>query len=700
MGLERSDHRPTTKADPSFHSFALIDGAEPLVLRYTVLGPPDGQTLLLLHGYTDSWLSFSRLIEHLPSRLRLIIPDQRGHGGSTKTAASYGRRDFAADAIALLDGMGVTQPVVVVGHSLGTLTAQRIAADHPDRVAGLVLIGAAAGASRNPALQELWSALEGLSDAPDRDFIHDFQSSTAATALPEAFLDAVIEESAQLPLSVWRQTLADLLDGEQDTPLTAITAPTLILWGEKDGVFSARDQRILQDGIMGAELRRYAQTGHAPHWENPEQVARDVAAFLCRKVDKRPFVFDLADPELYSAGLPHHAFAQLRRQPGLAWNAIGGDGADGFWAVGRYDELAAVSRDPARFSSAQGHVHIHNIDADALAGRASMIDMDPPDHTRLRQLVNPFFTPKAIRDSVPIIRKHAGTLLDELLAKGGGDWVEAISKPIPISVICDILGVPPEDHSTMIELSDQLVASTSSRPPPDASAYGNTTPLRLLPFGNPAAHAMSEYARKLGGLRRADPQDDLVSRLVTVELDGQSLTDHEFTSFFRLLVVGGNETTRAAMSHLALQLAAFPEEFERVRQDPALVDGAVEESVRYSSPVLYFRRTATQDTELAGTAIAKGDRVVLWYASANFDESRFVDPQRFDVGRPRIPGHAAYGGGGVHHCIGAALARLELKVLLEEILVRGLRFEVVGQPVYINSNFVNGLEKLEVRLSR
>lgn len=700
MGVERSNHSPAVTAVLNFDSFTLGQEAGYSSLRYGYAGPDDGSAVLFLHGYTDSSLSFSRLIKFLPPHLRLIVPDQRGHGGSAKSLSSHRRRDFAADALALLDHLGVSRPVVIVGHSLGTLTALRIAAEHPERVAGLVLIGAAAGASDNGALQELKQALADLDGPPDQDFIRDFQSSTAAKPLPDDFLDAVINESALLPLHVWHQALDDLLDGAEDVSLSSVHVPTRLIWGEQDGVFSRQDQQHLLETIAGADLRTYADAGHAPHWEDPEQVAIDLVDFLRTRAWRKPFPVDLSNPDLYDRGIPQAAFAALRRQPGLAWNAIGGDPQDGFWSVGRIDDLAKVSRDPELFSSAKGHVHIHNIDADALEARASMIDKDPPDHTRLRQLVNPFFTPKAIRGYADIIRKHAGAQLDGLLARESGDWVEAIAKPIPISVISDILGVPPEDHGLMIELSDQLVASTSSRPPLDETAYGNTTPLRLLPFGNPAAHGMAEYARKLGEKRRALPKSDLVSQLVTVEVDGERLSDHEFTSFFRLLVLGGNETTRSAISHLALQLAAFPDEFERVRSDSSLLDSAVEESVRFSSPVLYFRRTATRDTHLDGTYIAAGDRVVIWYASANFDERRFAEPLRFDVGRPKTPGHVAYGGGGVHNCIGAALARLEIRVLLEEILARNLKVEVVGQPQFVNSNFVNGVEKLDVRLSR
>jgi cholest-4-en-3-one 26-monooxygenase len=408
---------------------------------------------------------------------------------------------------------------------------------------------------------------------------------------------------------------------------------------------------------------------------------------------------DLSDPKVFDQGIPQAAFAEMRKQPSLVWNNLPEEGPDaGFWSVGRFDDVLAVSRDPETFSSAVGHIQIYNIDEDAIDVRASMIDLDPPDHTRLRRLVNPGFIPRVLKTYTEVVRERAGGLLDSLLADGGGDWVERLSKPIPIGIICDMLGVPPEDYDLMIEMTDYLVAGTSAEPL-DPTAYGNTTPLRLLPFNSPAAHGMREYARKLGELRRAEPKDDLVSQLVQAEVDGERLTDDEYTNFFRLLIFAGNETTRSAMSHLAMLMAEHPEQFDRIKADPSLLDTAVEEIVRYSSPILYFRRTATKDTELSGTKIAKGERVVMWYASANFDEDRFANAQSFNIAREKMPVHAGYGGGGVHTCLGAGLARIELKVLLEEILVRNIKIEIAEEPEYVSTNFVNGVEKLHVRMT-
>ena len=406
---------------------------------------------------------------------------------------------------------------------------------------------------------------------------------------------------------------------------------------------------------------------------------------------------DLADPRLYSAGIPQDVFAELRDTPGLVWNAIDGDVDNGFWAVTRHADVVEVSRDPTTYSSAVGHIQIYDIDADALDARASMIDMDPPIHTRLRRLVSSAFTPRHVQQYRGAIRERVRGCLDNLQAAGGGDWADMVAAPIPIGVICDLMGVPEADHDYMIELSDHLVAGTSSESL-EPTAYGNTTDLRLLPFNSPAAHGINEYARNLGDLRRREPADDLVTKLIEADVDGERLSEEEFANFFRLMIFAGNETTRSSMSHLALHLANFADQFAQVRDDRGLLESATEEVVRYSSPILYFRRTATCNTELAGTAVAAGEKIVMWYAAADFDEAVFADPLRFDVARPTPPPNVAFGGGGAHFCLGASLARLEIAELIDEILDRNLELTIVGEPTFVDSNFVNGIESLEVAL--
>lgn len=417
----------------------------------------------------------------------------------------------------------------------------------------------------------------------------------------------------------------------------------------------------------------------------------------------KPFLApaDLHDNRLFD-GIPHDVFAQMRAADGLSWTPDSDEHGRGFWSVTRHAELVEVSRNPATFSSEVGHIQIYDIEPDALAARASMIDLDPPVHTRLRRLVSSAFTPRHVQSYEFDIRSRVTSCLDDLEAAGGGDWVKMVAAPIPIGVICDLMGVPESDHDLMIELSDHLVAGTSSEPL-EATAYGNTIPLRLLPFNSPAAFAMSEYARKLGGLRRSEPADDLITRLIEAEVDDERLTQEEFANFFRLMIFAGNETTRSSMAHLALQMVEFADEFDRVRAglesgDRNLIGAVTDENIRYGSAILYFRRTVTEPVHLGGTDLIPGDKVVMWYASANFDQTVFDSPLEFRADRAQVPAHVAFGGGGAHFCLGASLARLEISILIEEIMRRDLHFSV-GEPTYVDSNFVNGIEHLEVELN-
>lgn len=405
---------------------------------------------------------------------------------------------------------------------------------------------------------------------------------------------------------------------------------------------------------------------------------------------------DIASQEIYEQGIPHEAFKLLRAHDPVHWHPWPWSGG-GFWAVTKYDDVVAVSKDWETYSSAKGHIYLWELDDEALEARRSLIETDPPAHNRLRRLVSSAFTPRKVGEYELFTRQIARRLLDAAASSGAVDLVEAIAAPLPINVIVSILGVPDEDAPMMIELTDHLVAGTTDRPL-DPTAYGNTTPLHLLPFNSPASWALFEYGRTLGELRRREPKDDLVTRLVFAEVDGDSLTDAEYTNFFQLLVFAGNETTRSAIGQGLLALMQHPEEQERLHAEPGLIPTAVEEILRWATPVLYFRRTATREAELRGVRIREGDKVVMWYVSANFDEEVFEDPYRFDVGRRAPRESTSFGGGGPHYCLGAWLARLELRVLLEEIVRRGLRFELAGEPVRIRTNFVNGLHHLPARV--
>ncbi|TPW13945.1 MAG: cytochrome P450 [Acidimicrobiaceae bacterium] len=405
---------------------------------------------------------------------------------------------------------------------------------------------------------------------------------------------------------------------------------------------------------------------------------------------------DIASPEVYERGIPHEAFRLLRRHDPVHWHPWDWSGG-GFWAVTTKDDLTTVTRDWDTYTSEQ-HVNLWELSAEAQEARRSLIETDGIPHTRLRRLVTAPFTLRRMAAYEDATREILDELLDELVGAGEIDLVPLLSEPYPIRVIVSILGIPRSDGDFLVHLSNQLVEGTSNREV-DATEYGNTTPLELLPFNSPAAHALFEFGRKLGAERRAAPGDDLVSKLITAEIDGDQLTDAEFCNFFQLLVFAGNETTRTAISNGLLAFMQNEGQLAALRADPALIPQAVEEVIRYATPVLHMRRTATRDTELHGVNIAAGDKVVIWYASANFDEAAFPAPLAFDVSRPLKPEHVAFGAFGPHHCLGAPLARLEIRLLLEQLVRRNIEVEQSGPVVRVRSNFVNGVLSLPCRFT-
>ena len=405
---------------------------------------------------------------------------------------------------------------------------------------------------------------------------------------------------------------------------------------------------------------------------------------------------DVASPKVYAEGVPHETLAALRKHDPVHWHPWPGT-RGGFWLLSKHADVLAVGKDPERFSSQVGHIALEDREPDALAARQSLIETDPPEHTRLRKLVSYAFTRSKVTEYEDYTRTIVQDLLDKAIAQGEFDWVTAISEPVPITVLISILGLPQEDAPMLIELTSEMAAATDPDYRPDPAKYPTDIDPRLLPFGTPAAHHVFEYGRTIGEERRKHPTDDLVSRLVHAEVDGERLDDTEYSNFFELFIFAGNETTRTGISQGILALMEHPEEFERLAADPSLVPTGVDEILRYGTPIIYFRRTATQDIEIRGVPIQAGDRVALWYLAANFDEEVFADPQRFDVGRQPNP-HVTFGRGGPHFCLGSFLARLEIRILLEEILARKVRFELTLPPVRLSSNFVNGFKSLPVRV--
>jgi cytochrome P450 len=397
----------------------------------------------------------------------------------------------------------------------------------------------------------------------------------------------------------------------------------------------------------------------------------------------------------FAEGIPHETFSLLRREAPVWWYdwPLG----KGYWCVTRHADVVAISRDTKTFTSEQG-ANLEDLDEEQQVKRRSMLETDPPRHTRLRGLVGPPFTPRAIKAYELALRELTEAVLDRALPLGELDFVEEIAKQLPIRVLCQLLGAPDEDTDRLIDWGDRMIGNTDPEladvlhDSPDSERY------RMLPFRSPAALELFEYGHGLAAERRRQPQDDVVSKLANAEIDGHSLTEQEFDTMFLLLVVAGNETTRQAIAHGMHALIENRDQWRRLADDPGLVWAAgADEILRWSSPVLHFRRTATRDVELGGKTIKAGDKVVVWYVSANFDEQVFEDPLRLDVGRRPNP-HITFGGGGPHFCLGAHLARLEVQVMFEALAKRVADVELTGTPERMRTNFTNALKRMPVRV--
>lgn len=404
---------------------------------------------------------------------------------------------------------------------------------------------------------------------------------------------------------------------------------------------------------------------------------------------------DITDHDTYLSGFPHAAFARMRAEEPVA-RVTEHDGSQ-FWAVTKHADVIEVSRDYKRFSAARG-IRIEQMADDELHARRTMMELDPPEHTRLRRLVQPGFTPKVVATYEIAFRKLAGQVLDTVVPMGEFDFVTEIARELPIRLLCRLLGVPEADAGRLVAWGDQMISNADPEYTPVIIDKDDTEEYRLLPFRSPAALEVFRYAEEVALERRDNPADDVITSLLHAEPDGEPLTDLEFKNFFTLMMVAGNETTRHTISHGLIYLANHPDQLEEWQADPKGMSGlATEEILRASGVTMHFRRTATEDTEIRGVPIAKGDRVVLWYTSANYDEDAFDDPFRFDLRRD--PNNHVSFGTGRHVCLGAALARLEVRILFEELLARVSNFEITGEPDRLRSNFISGIKHLSVRMS-
>ncbi len=397
-------------------------------------------------------------------------------------------------------------------------------------------------------------------------------------------------------------------------------------------------------------------------------------------------VGDLAN---FRDGPPHELFRELRSQCPVHWTPRISEypDEDGFWSVTTADDVHEVSRDWQTFSSALGgFTATKNAGVSLELQQAMFIGMDPPKHDRLKALFQRGFTPKRIAEHEGAIRSIVTGVLDRLDGQERCDLVDDVAQPAVSRVIGSFMGLPPEDDEAWARLMNALVASGD----PDATPGGADDVMeRDVP-------EVFERCGKLIAERRATPTDDLTSVLVHAEIDGERLEDHEIVMGFVLLMAAGNDSTKATYCSGMRALMESPDQRRLVLDDPSLVPAVVEESLRMFPAFGHFARTATRDTELHGQTIREGEKLVMWYPSSNRDEARYEDADRFDV--TRNPEHQAFGAGGRHFCLGTALARLELRIMLEETLARFPEMEIADTPKYVESPFANQLKTLPVRL--
>jgi cytochrome P450 len=403
---------------------------------------------------------------------------------------------------------------------------------------------------------------------------------------------------------------------------------------------------------------------------------------------------DLSDMEFWAGprDVRDAVFAALRDTPGLRHyderviEQSAFTPGPGYYALARHDDIWHVSRNPKLFCSGQGS-NITDLPPEMGEFFGSMIAMDDPKHFRLRSIVSKGFTPREITRVEGLVIAKAKVIVDRLEDRHPDkscDFVEHVAAALPLEIICDMMGIPAEDYAQIFRWTNTILGVGD---PDFVTSYDDLMTHSLEMFS---------YAQALGEDRRAHPRDDITSVMMAAEVDGEQLTAQEFGSFFILLVVAGNETTRNAISHGMKALTDHPDQLELLYGDyGAHSRTAMEEIVRWATPVIHFRRTATEDTDINGFPVEQGDKVVMFYNSGNRDERVYEDPFRFDVTRPLQPVQIGFGAGGPHFCLGANLARREMTVMFDEIRRRLPSLRITGEPDYLRSNFINGIKRLE-----
>lgn len=399
---------------------------------------------------------------------------------------------------------------------------------------------------------------------------------------------------------------------------------------------------------------------------------------------------NLKDIELFLPGFPHEIFSKLRRDAPVYWNEEPEPEEPGFWSLTRYEDVLAVSKNPELFSSAVGGHQISyppgvEFSQATRAIVANMIGLDPPEHNAYRKLVSPGFRPKAVDGLEERIRAIVTRAIDAVAARGRCELVSEVAAELPVAVLADLLGIPDQDRRKLFEWSNRLVGLQ------DPEVMANVEDA-LGTFAEVFA-----YGKALVEERRRHPTKDLMDIMAHGEVDGERIEGEMLDGFFLLLVIAGNETTRNSIAGGVQVLAEHPDQRRLLIEDPSLIPGAVEEILRWVSPVIHFRRTATADTEIRGQTIREGDKVVMWYPAANNDEEVFEDPYRFDI--LRTPNEHMAFGAGQHFCLGARLARLQLKIMFEELLRRLPDIAIDGEVKRFRSYFISGFRQMPVRFT-
>jgi cholest-4-en-3-one 26-monooxygenase len=402
-----------------------------------------------------------------------------------------------------------------------------------------------------------------------------------------------------------------------------------------------------------------------------------------------PIGFDPTDPELNEAGIPYKEFAELRTTAPVFWveqppeARAGMEGGTGMFAVTKHEDVAAVSKNSKDFSTAENGAIIRFQETMVREmvefQRVMIINQDPPDHTTTRRIISRGFTPRAIAQLDEIMAQRAVSIVKEAVQRGQGNFVEEVASELPLQAIADLLGVPQEDRRKLFDWSNQMLAYDD----PEYSVDPDTAAAEIL-----------GYSMMMAMDRKANPRDDLVTKLVHADVDGRGLTDDEFGYFVIILTVAGNETTRNAITHGMNAFLDHPDQWELWKKErPASM---VDEVIRWATPVSAFQRTAINDVEVGGVEVRKGQRVGLFYASANYDETVFEDPHRFDITRSPNP-HVAFGGHGAHYCIGANLARQEVNLMFNALADHAPDISKLAEPRRLRSGWINGIKDLQVK---